>query len=226
MCRNYSYVSLVTVSPSAAKKRVIVYVDGFNVYYGFKRKGWRKFLWLDYRSVFESILKPDQLLVDVKYFTALSLDGESRGRQETYLNALRIRGGLTILLGKIVKRPHKCPECGHRSKRDQEKESDVNLTVQALLDAFDGRMDEVWIVSRYSDLVPLVRALREKFGLKVLIVKPPNGSGDTTGGDELVRASGEGAFWVQSRVWKRSQLPDELQERPGARRQRRPEKWS
>ncbi len=34
----------------AVNQRVIAYVDGYNVYYGFLRKGWRKYLWLDYRS--------------------------------------------------------------------------------------------------------------------------------------------------------------------------------
>lgn len=204
----------------------MVYADGFNVYYGFQRKGWRRFLWLDYRAVFETILQPGQDLIDVHYFTALSLDGQSQKRQRTYLNALEIQGGLIIHMGKIVKRPHKCGHCGKLTKKNQEKESDVGITVQAMVDAMNDRMDEAWIVSRDSDLVPLVRALREEFGLKVLIIKPPNGSGDTTGGDELVQASGGHAFWVQQRVWKRCQLPDELQARPGGRRQRRPPEWS
>ena len=30
--------------------RVIVYVDGFNLYYGLRSKGWKRFYWLDIQS--------------------------------------------------------------------------------------------------------------------------------------------------------------------------------
>ncbi len=207
-------------------KRVLVYVDGFNVYYGFKRKKWNYFLWLDYRQVFESILKQNQELIDVKYFTALSLKGESRQRQETYLNALEIKGGVSIFKGRIVNRPHKCTTCHTKTQRAQEKESDVSIAVEAMLDAMHNRADEVWIVSRDSDLAPLVRTLIDEFGIKVVIIKPPDGSDSGAGGDELVKASGNNPFWIQPRIWKQSQLPDELQSHKGARRQRRPDKWT
>ena len=28
-------------------RRVAVYVDGFNLYYGLRSKGWRRYYWLD-----------------------------------------------------------------------------------------------------------------------------------------------------------------------------------
>ena len=89
-------------------ERISVYVDGFNVYYGFKRKGWERYLWLDYRAVFERMVRPGQELVTVNYFSALSNREGSRQRQQTYLNALDVRGGLTVHMGRIESRPIKC----------------------------------------------------------------------------------------------------------------------
>ena len=54
------------------KQKVIVYVDGFNFYYGLKAKGWKKYYWLDIVKFFESMLSAGQELVEVNYFSAAS----------------------------------------------------------------------------------------------------------------------------------------------------------
>ena len=54
----------------AARERVIVYVDGFNLYYGLKSKGWRRYYWIDMRRLAENLLLPGQVLAAVRYFTA------------------------------------------------------------------------------------------------------------------------------------------------------------
>ena len=51
-------------------KRVVVYIDGFNLYYGLRDAGWRRYYWLDLRRLSENLLRPDQRLVLVRYFTA------------------------------------------------------------------------------------------------------------------------------------------------------------
>ena len=49
------------------KQRVIVYVDGFNFYYGLKSSArWKKYYWLDIVKLFESFMRPNQELVAVK----------------------------------------------------------------------------------------------------------------------------------------------------------------
>ena len=53
------------------KQRVIVYVDGFNFYYGLRNDiRWKRYYWLDIVSLFEKFLRPNQELVAVKYFSA------------------------------------------------------------------------------------------------------------------------------------------------------------
>lgn len=206
--------------------RVGIYVDGFNVYYGMLRKNWRRYLWLDYRSLFESMLKEDQTLAAVNYFTAMSKDPGSRKRQQTYLSALALRGGLTVHLGRLAQRPHTCQKCGKRSHRWQEKESDVRIALEMYRDAVNDRVDTVWLMSRDADLVPAVEAVLRDTDVKVVIFRPPNGSGDRAGGDALVSAAGGNQFHVERRLWARNQLPDVMQRAKGSTRIRRPVTWS
>ena len=51
-------------------QRVMVYVDGFNLYFGLKSKGWKRYYWLDLRRLSENLLQADQALAGVRYFTA------------------------------------------------------------------------------------------------------------------------------------------------------------
>ena len=45
-------------------QKVIVYVDGFNFYYGLKADSkWKKYYWLDMVALFEKFLRPDQEIV-------------------------------------------------------------------------------------------------------------------------------------------------------------------
>jgi hypothetical protein len=107
--------------------QVGAYIDGFNVYSGIKAAGYRRYLWLDYRSLVESILRADQRLTLLKYFTSkVTEPADSAKRQDNYLEALRTRGGLEIIEGEIERRRITCPNCGRGFKRRQEKMSDVN----------------------------------------------------------------------------------------------------
>ena len=55
------------------KQKVIVYVDGFNFYYGLKAisqkdKRWKKFYWLNMVDFFSKMLTDNQELVEVNFF--------------------------------------------------------------------------------------------------------------------------------------------------------------
>ena len=71
--------------------RTIVYVDGFNFYYGTVRSTpWK---WLDPVAVFRNTLGPQNRLVKLKYFTARvqpsTSDPDVNVRQDAYLRALQ-----------------------------------------------------------------------------------------------------------------------------------------
>jgi hypothetical protein len=42
--------------------RVIAYVDGFNLYFGLRSKGWRKYYWLDLVAMASALVKQGQTL--------------------------------------------------------------------------------------------------------------------------------------------------------------------
>ena len=52
-------------------ERVIAYIDGFNLYHGLCDAQLESSRWLDLRGVCESLLKPHQKLVLVRYFTSM-----------------------------------------------------------------------------------------------------------------------------------------------------------
>ena len=82
-------------------QRVISYVDGFNLYFGIKSKGWRKYYWLDLAGMCRGLLKPGQTLGHCHYFTArIRTDGRSQDarRQAIWLDALATRADITCHL--------------------------------------------------------------------------------------------------------------------------------
>ena len=56
-------------SVTGSAERVAAYIDGFNLYFGVRQHG-RRYLWLDLEQLVQSLLRPRQQLVAVRYFTA------------------------------------------------------------------------------------------------------------------------------------------------------------
>ena len=87
-------------------ERVSVYIDGFNLYYGLRSKGWRRYYWLNIRNLAERLLRPGQTLKLVRYLTAPVLPRPNgRGqheRQRTYLEALATLPDLHIHQGYFL----------------------------------------------------------------------------------------------------------------------------
>ena len=84
-------------------QRVAAYIDGFNLYYGLRDRGWRRYFWLDIRQLSENLLIPNQYLVGVRYFTTeVVRDFNSSGRfmrQRTFLEATELLQKVTIHYG-------------------------------------------------------------------------------------------------------------------------------
>jgi len=38
-------------------EKVVCYIDGFNLYYGLREKGWKKYYWLNLRHLVENLFK-------------------------------------------------------------------------------------------------------------------------------------------------------------------------
>ncbi|MCQ3808694.1 MAG: hypothetical protein KTV16_15705 [Acidimicrobiia bacterium] len=116
--------------------RTIVYVDGFNFYYG-AIKGNPELKWLDYRELATGLLRGHQVGA-VKYFTARVQDRrDDRGvaqRQGIYIRALREHSDVEVHFGQFKQRKRILPLVrGYRSGKiemvrvlhTEEKGSDV-----------------------------------------------------------------------------------------------------
>ena len=155
--------------------RAIVYIDGFNLYFGLCDKGWRRYLWLDLAQLASRLLKPDQTLAGVKYFTArVRADPAKVQRQATYLQALDVRGGVSIYYGRYQQRSRNCRNCNAVWTEYEEKMSDVRLAVELVKDAYTSQFDTAIIVSADADLQPPLELIRQSFPSKrVVAVFPP-----------------------------------------------------
>ncbi|HPB76512.1 MAG TPA: hypothetical protein PLY96_14855 [Chromatiaceae bacterium] len=49
--------------------RLIAYVDGFNLYFGLKHSGFKRYYWLDVALLARHLLKPGQHLMTTHYFS-------------------------------------------------------------------------------------------------------------------------------------------------------------
>lgn len=69
-------------------RRAIVYIDGFNLYYGIRSLNIPALKWLDVESLAKHFLRPHTQLEEVKYFTTIIKgDIEKANRQQIYLDA-------------------------------------------------------------------------------------------------------------------------------------------
>lgn len=157
--------------------KVNVYIDGLNLYNGALRG--TRYRWLDPLKLSQALLKPDDEIHRVRYFTALMVGAASstiRQQQETYIRALRTIPGLTVHLGLFVAHKRAMPRADGGGTvevlRTDEKGSDVNLASHLLLDACAGDFDKALIVSNDNDFAFPVRAVRDRLGLTIGVSCP------------------------------------------------------
>lgn len=159
-----------------ARSKAIVYVDGFNLYYGVLKSCpyWK---WLNLASFFDS-LRVDDEIVKICYFTAIVDEGrvtsETRDRQKRYLKALGSLGRLEVILGKYQPREVRCrATCRLPYQVPEEKKTDVNIAVKMISDAIDGVTERLILVSGDSDIEPAIKWIRSRFPkIKITVYIP------------------------------------------------------
>ncbi|EOD69649.1 NYN domain-containing protein [Amycolatopsis vancoresmycina] len=153
----------------------MVFIDGFNLYYGLKQKYGRRYHWLDLEALATSLLKPWQTLTGVKYFTArVRNDAGSLQRQSTYLDALGAHcANLEIIDGRFQEKVRGCRQCGSTWTGYEEKETDVSIAIALLEHGVTDDFDTAVIISGDSDLCPAVRALKRVCPDKEVVVAFP-----------------------------------------------------
>lgn len=151
--------------------RTIVYIDGFNLYYGVLKRHYSRYKWLDFDAYFTRLL-PKSNVVAIKYFTALvdpKRNPSGNARQKDYWKALGTLKLTRIIPGRFKDKSVFCSvaSCTNAGSREflvpEEKRTDVNIALEILDDAQQGAMDEVVLVSGDSDLAPALQKLRQRF---------------------------------------------------------------
>lgn len=160
--------------------KTIVYVDGFNLYYG-ALKG-TSLKWLDLDK-FCRLTLPQEDITLIRYFTARvsgKVDRDAPRRQDTYLRALALQPTIRIHYGNFLSNTTRMPIANPRPGsaktveviKTEEKGSDVNLASHLLWDAFAGRCDTQVLVSDDSDFTEPLRIAHDELEMRIGVVNP------------------------------------------------------
>ena len=187
-------------------ERVIAYIDGYNLYYGLREQKLKRFYWLNLQKLAQQYLKPNQALVATKYFTTVVKQPEDkRRRQSAFLDALGILENFHIFYGQFLSDTVVCRKCGHTYTTFHEKMTDVNISVELMTDAFQDRLDIAFIFSADSDLVGPIRAVRQLFSDKrIIVIFPPGHS------SYALKQCAHGILHVGHNELAKSLFPDEV----------------
>lgn len=193
--------------------RVVAYIDGFNLYYGLRQGQLLTSRWLDLETVCESLLRGDQQLDLIRYFTTrVRGNPPAAQRQSVFIDALSALGRIKIDYGHFLSKTMTCHSCRNSWQQYEEKKTDVNIAVRLLDDAYDNLFDTAMIVSGDSDLAPPVESVRTRFPNKRFIVAfPPRRNSS-----ELRRVA-DVSFTIPRRVIRSSHLPDPVVTPSGVR---------
>jgi uncharacterized LabA/DUF88 family protein len=193
------------MNPPKTKKRVIVYVDGFNFYYGLRSVSWQRYYWLDMVDLFERFMRDDKELVAVRYFTARPLNEHKKQRQAAFLDANLCNPKFHVYYGNYAKRLD--PDTNQMTGIE-EKKTDVQIAVWMLKDALlEKQCDVIMLVSGDTDQVPAIRMIQKlNGGCEYIAVFPPN----RENGELRNMANGHIDLIMHEGKFKKSPLPDSL----------------
>jgi len=200
-------------------QQVVVYIDGFNLYYGVLKGSPHK--WLDVERLFR-LLRPHDTIAAIRYFTAVSSYGKSLD-QLTYLRALQTLPLVSVIEGRYKKKRVKCgivhPDC-HVQPHDrfyftpEEKHADVNIAISMLDDAYQSLYEHAILVSGDSDLVPAVNMVRTRFPQKQVTVYVP-GRNPLRGAAVELRAAATKDRTLPLNLLAKAQLPASIPDGSG-----------
>ena len=197
--------------------RTYIYIDGLNLYYrALRNTRWK---WLDLLSLCEQALQPHHRILKIKYFTTRALrtphDPKKPERQDSYLHALQNHHPekIEIHLGRFLIKPTRYPladsaESGRMVEviRMEEKETDVNLSVHLLNDAWKNQYDCAVLVTNDGDMAEGMRLTKLEHPEKRLGLISPDPKHHST---EL-RRHADFFVRVKPRWLRDSQLPDPI----------------
>lgn len=201
-------------------ERVIVYVDGFNLYFGMLDAGLDYCKWLNLKVLVQKLLNHNQELIGIKYFTSrVSNNPDKQKRQTTYLEALESIE-VDIYYGNYQSDSVECKKCGNIWTKYNEKMTDVNIATHILIDAYQDKYDMAMLISGDSDLVPPMKSVHEIFNKKrVFVAFPPKRH------NQSVALIAKGSMTIGRKNLVDSQFEEEVEKRDGFKL-KKPSDWN
>lgn len=162
-------------------KRVAFYVDGYNLYHSIAAlaranpsKNYLK--WVDLRKLFSFFINPhEEEIADIYFFTAKPTHTRPEVQQRFYQLTIAYQRFLRIktIYGKFKSKNEQCKKCHAQWVRHEEKESDVNLAVSIVRDAYEKNYDYAYIVTQDSDMAPAVKLAEKVNPGHLRLLTPP-----------------------------------------------------
>jgi uncharacterized LabA/DUF88 family protein len=195
----------------ASQERTIVYIDGFNLYFGLKTKSWKRFYWLNVKELANNILQPPQALIKTKYFTSrITFPPDKAKRQGTFIEALETLTDFEIFYGKYQSNSKTCNRCGNIEMVPNEKMTDVNIAVEMLADAFQNLFDTAILVSADSDLTAPIKKIKRLYTNKRIVLGfPPERH------SFALKQISDGSFTIGRKTLAKSVFPDKVTKKDG-----------
>jgi uncharacterized LabA/DUF88 family protein len=152
------------------KKRTAFYFDGFNLYHALDALRQQHLKWLSLRDLGNLLIPSrDEELCSVVYFTAyLTHKPDKLVRHRAYIAALEATS-VECVLGRFKYSEVRCRDCGSQWRSYEEKETDVNIGIRIVRDAFHDVFDVYYLVSADTDLAPAIRMLKKEFPHKEFV---------------------------------------------------------
>ena len=202
--------------------RYCFYIDGFNVYHALNdrpyRPGaprvpenriypYRKYKWLNYRKLAESLIGERDHITDIVFFTTYAKwkwaeDAGIAVRHKHYVKALRSQK-IQVVQGHFKQKDKYCHNCNRTYPSHVEKRTDVNIALQVLGDAIEDLYDRAMIISADSDLLPVIGAVHKYATAKEVGVMFPIGRGCSD-----LREKADFRFKMSEWLLCNSQFPD------------------
>ncbi len=206
--------------------KTIIYIDGFNLYYGVIRK--HNLKWIDLSLLCHNLF-PGHDIRKIKYFTArissVPSDPQRPTRQQIYLRALQTKVDIEIIEGHFIKKVKNLPIAGCKPIKQQfldmelfeEKGSDVNIGTHMVNDGYRHLYDWAILASNDSDLEEPARVVVQDLGLKLGIL----GTQDTFS-KSLIKYTNF-VKPIRDHDLRNSQFPQSISDKHG--KITKPEKW-
>lgn len=192
--------------------RVIVLVDGFNLYHSIKdidhNNNGLCLKWLDIYSLCQSylyLISPDAILEKVYYFSAYAYhlgNPDIIKRHKTYIKCLEATG-IEAILGRFKYKEIKCANCHKTIGRYEEKETDVAIGVKFCEVLTYNLCDTIVLITGDTDLAPVVRYAKQYHPKNNIIFLFPYGRKNS----ELVDLASK-AFKIGKNSYAKHQFPD------------------